>query len=385
MVTKESGNIKLADIEKELDRLWEELDAKSSVRACLFNFILYAQDPERIEYYNHLLSHVIQKYPCRILFIQGCADQDQSYLRTFVSTTASEKNPNTAACDRISIEVTNDHLETVPFLITPHLIPDLPVYLLWGEDPSLNHTLLQELEDMATRIVFDSEASLDIQKFSWQVLQEISATERQIFDLNWALLRPWRDVMTQVFRTEDDIRELLHTRILRVYYNGAFDDGDPFSQLRALYLQAWLAAQLTWKYVGHSYSERNLRIVYHNGVHEVVILLVPQQGDDIAIGSLRRIDVESSNKYHFSFQRGNDGHSVSITSSTPHSCSLPYKLLLTNLGREQALIKEILYQEPGAHYRNMLQIITTMNGELCPPEPDTPPNLDLLESTNAET
>ena len=83
-----------------------------------------------------------------------------------------------------------------------------PVYLLWGEDLQKNHPILKELEQLASCIVFDSEASVDIQKFSWQVLQEMSTTERLIFDLNWAALRGWREVLSQLFRTEAEIREL---------------------------------------------------------------------------------------------------------------------------------------------------------------------------------
>src|SRR5690348_8539575 len=129
-----------AKIEPELIRIWEGL-AKEKMRACLFNLIVFNRLSDRTDYIRDIVQKVSEKYPCRVLFITQDPQSPHSYLKTAVSVVGN----GTIACDYIDIGFAGPEMQRVPFVLLPHIIPDLPVSLLWTEDPSHDHPLFEPL------------------------------------------------------------------------------------------------------------------------------------------------------------------------------------------------------------------------------------------------
>jgi len=122
MMTEE---IELVDIEGELKRLTDEELGKKRTRACFFNLIIYAQKNERQPYYSSLIDGVLAKFPCRVFFITSEVGQ-RDYLRTHVTTKTLAEG---IFCEVIHIDFSGSLGERVPFILLPHIIPDLPLYL----------------------------------------------------------------------------------------------------------------------------------------------------------------------------------------------------------------------------------------------------------------
>ena len=153
-------------IETELIKIWEELAKENKMRASLFNLIVFNRLSARTDYIRSIVQKVVEKFPCRTLFVSQDPDAKQTYLKTAVSVVIPKAEESTVACDQIDIGVAGSELERVPFLLLPHILPDLPIYLLWAEDPSQPHPLFSPLIRLATRIIFDSESADNLLSFS---------------------------------------------------------------------------------------------------------------------------------------------------------------------------------------------------------------------------
>ena len=244
-------------IETELLKLWESL-AKEKVRACLFNLIIFNQLSARTDYIRSIVQKVSEKYPCRVLFISYDPDPNHSYLKTAISVIGS----GSIACDYIDIGFAGSEIQKVPFLLLPHIIPDLPVSLLWTEDPSVDHPLFEPLAKLATRLIFDSESADSLIAFSQKIL---SLYERgiEVADLNWARTEQWRDLIASLFHSGELLEQIQE---MRLTYNARTTESFCHLKVQSIYLLSWMASCLNWevkevsKNLGFTFKEQRAEI-----------------------------------------------------------------------------------------------------------------------------
>ena len=160
-----------ADIQNELDRIWESLETKNVARASLFNLIFFTQNNQRSSYIQKIAQKVIEKFPSRVIFVTVDKDAKEDFLKTQVSILSSSKGEFDVACDYIQIYASGSSHERVPFVVLPHILTDLPVYLIWGEDPCQKDPLCGQLEQLANRLIVDSEATSNLPKFASTLLE----------------------------------------------------------------------------------------------------------------------------------------------------------------------------------------------------------------------
>jgi hypothetical protein len=228
-------------IENELSQIWKKLSAEAKTRASLFNLIVFSRLSKRTDYYRHVVQLIIQKFPCRVLFISS--DPEHSYLKTSVSVVFPASGEESFACDQIDIGIGGDQWPRVPSILLPHLLPDLPTYLLWTEDPSENHPLFAPLSSFSSRIIFDSESSPSLLKFSETLL----SLPLEVADLNFARMEGWRDLFSVVFDTEESLQTLRSFGQMEIFYNSRETESFCHLKIQAIYLIAWLTCRLKWQ------------------------------------------------------------------------------------------------------------------------------------------
>jgi len=103
-------------------------------------------------------------------------------------------------------------------MVLPHLIADLPVFLLWGQDPTADLTVLPKLEGLADRLIFDSEAVDDLPRFASRLLAKASDG---FVDMNWARLSPWRQTLAHPFNNALDIAQLREAETVEIVFTAA--------------------------------------------------------------------------------------------------------------------------------------------------------------------
>ena len=237
-----------ANIETDLASLWDSLRESNKIRACLFNLILYVHEKERIRYYEDIIQTIVEKFPCRILFIQN-QGQSEKPLSVEVSTEAvGKRSGERVACDVITLKTPANQLYKIPFVILPHLVPDLSIFLLWAQDPTAENEIFPHFKEYATRIIFDSDCRGNLKEFAKKMLELTTAIKTDVVDLNWAGISRWREILAQIFETEQQIKGLYHAKEVRIAYNAKTGGHLLHPETQAIYLQGWLASCLTWKY-----------------------------------------------------------------------------------------------------------------------------------------
>lgn len=339
-------DIKVSHIQREL--------AKMQDHACLFNLVIYSQSEQRTAYLKEVIHSIVQKFPCRLLFIQGDPDATEHFFHASVT-----RGPH--SCAQIDIKASCNELARVPYVVIPHLVTDLPLYLLWGEDPTEEKIILPHLKPFAQRLIFDAESSATrLKSFCEKILEQRSTFKVDIMDLNWAWISNWRDVLSQIFDTQDKIHHLetAHTLLIE-YSQGEERAGKNSLPTQAIYLQGWLAAQLKWTFVSMDKQADTLLIKYHDSQGEHTVALCPKDVDDVPPGSLLSLEVTAANYPHYYIVRKNEGV-VTVHVSTLSTCELPFTLALSNPRRGLSFLREIFYQHTSEHYQKMLQTVASI-------------------------
>ena len=328
-------------IEPELIALWEALAKQNKTRASLFNLVVFNRLSPRTDYIRSIVQKVVSQFPCRILFISSDPDSPHPYLKTAISVVTPQGIDTDIACDQIDIGVGGAELERVPFLLLPHLIPDLPTYLLWTEDPSKPHPLFAPLSALATRIIFDSESADDLLAFANTLLQLNQKTGIDIADLNWARTEGWRDLIASLFDSPERLTTLSHLTHITLTYNARETPFFCHLKIQAIYLFAWLSSRLPFPLQPNIQSTT---------------------WEKLGPGTVIAVSLLSSDQYVFEASRLPDQyHQVKINISSSAKCELPYHFLLGKAATGQSLVKEICTKGTSTHYLEMLKQLQTLN------------------------
>ncbi|MCC5832593.1 MAG: glucose-6-phosphate dehydrogenase assembly protein OpcA [Chlamydiales bacterium] len=359
LMTVTENHIQLTNINEELNRLWDENQGENKIRASLFTLILYVQKTERLNFSEELIRSVVSKFPSRVVLIVSDEESKEAYLRTSVSSETVGEGDLQIFCEIIRIEVAGSLRGRVPFIIIPQILPDLPVYLLWTQDPSTENAILPHLEPYAKRIIFDPESTHDLQGYSHAVLSLLHRFHCGIGDLNWSALSGWRHLFTQVFDTFEAFVNLVQSKIIRIHYNKNSSEFQQHTEIEAAYLQAWIASRLNWKFESIEINEGNIRLSYARPTNKIVILLIPQDIPSLNPGAIVNIEVEcEKNKAHYVFKRHPQTRQVFIQYSDKDRCDIPICSTLSGVSEGKEIIEEIFYPSAGPHYREMLDILT---------------------------
>ena len=351
-------------IETELLKIWEDLSKENKMRASLFNLVVFNRLSTRTDYIRNIVQKVVEKFPCRTLFISQDPATEQSYLKTAVSVLIPKVGESSIACDLIDIGVAGTGVEKVPFLILPHLLPDLPVYVLWAEDPSVPHPLFAPLTRLATRVIFDSESASSLLNFAKTLLFFKEQTNIDIADLNWARTQGWRDLIKATFDAPHRLKDLFDVRSIKFQYNARESEFFCHLKIQAMYLLAWLMSRLEWTMVK---AEKDLRFDLHSKGQKIEAAIESAGWEKLGSGTVIAIEMTSSQGHNFSAARIKERyHYVKIHLSSPNSCELPYEFVLGQTATGQSLVNEICMKGTSDHYLDMLkELIILDKDKLC--------------------
>ena len=361
---KETVDIQVSNIEADLVKLGEGQQT-NQIKACLFNLIIYSHDPRRAAYLHQIVQAILEKFPCRIIFIQAHNNNGEEYLRSSVSNVVIGEGDVSISCDQINIDVTTKQLYRVPFVLLPILVPDLPIYLVWGQNPATDQIILPVLQKYASRLIFDAECADDLQQFSQNILNLLETTKMEIRDVKWAAVGGWREVVAHLFNTPEKVHALQFCKELEITYNSHESVFVHHTEVQPIYLQAWLAAQLEWKFQGLKPLKKGVHLHYQSGSDEVHVKLVPEDKPNLDAGIILAVKVKGSNGSSCIIHRRDDHPSVIVHIETEEQCEMPLILPLSELTNSIAFMTELIYRKTSTHYRNMLNMIAQINCQEC--------------------
>jgi len=344
-----------SEIESALTTIWDELQGTNKMRATLFNLIILAKKDERESYLQEIAKKLIEKFPARIIFVSmGPSDG----METQVNVLSAEEGENAIACDLIHIEIGGSFKERTPFLILPHILPDLPVYLLRTDDPVGTDPVSMELEALSRRIIFDSEATCDLPLYAQTILKHRESLHTDIADLNWARFEEWRTLLAGTFHTKDRLLALTEARQIVIEYNALSSKTFCHTKTQAIYLALWLGQRLDWT-LKNVLQNQELTFEYENSK----IDLKPTETKDLPPGRIVNIEIHAPGDEIFSLKRHEKlCHHVMIERSTPTICEIPTEFIFDKESG-LSLVKEICHKGTSTHFKGVLEILSNLDSE----------------------
>lgn len=352
-----------AEIEDGLLRIWDELAKANKMRASLFNLIIFNKVSSRTDYFRTIVQKIIDRFPCRVLFISHDPDPAKAYLKTAISVIAPE-GQNAIACDNIDIGVAGKEWERVFSLVLPHIVPDLPVYLLWADDPYVKHPLFEPLASLSHRIIFDSESSDCLYDFAKTALSLKETKDMAIADLNWARLEGWRDLLAATFDSKERLQDLSEIAEIRIVFNARPTEFFCHLKIQSMYLLALFAARLSWKLETAEEKEGLFYFTFENSVKAII---EPTVWETLGSGTVIAIELKTKSETCYSFARMPEAkHQAVIQIVSLDRCDLPYRYMLGQTASGQSLVREIFQQGTSSFFLETLQqLITLDKKKLC--------------------
>lgn len=326
-------------------------------KASLFNLIIYTNESRRTAYFQDIVRIVSSQFPCSVIFIHADENAKASNIKV---TIGSEKDTKLVP-NQIMIDASGEGLKQVPFIIFPYLIPDLPIYLIWAKDPTTEHNVLPHLQKYASRLIFDSECTENLQQFSQNLLAARAGdAPLQLTDMNWARIRGWREVLMQTFDTQERTDQLAASTSIKIVYNSRPSDISIHPETQAFYLQAWLASQLKWTFDRLQKEGRNFIFSYHTPEHPIQVRLQGDMNHKFASEEIMEFEASSDSFLYSLIRRGDT--QVIVHCNTLDRCELPFTLHLPTIWNARNFMQEIIYKITSKQYFNMLRLISQLPG-----------------------
>lgn len=321
------------DLEKTLKEIADEGDKAGQTRAALFTLMVYTSNKKREAHFKSVIDKVLAKSPCRVIFI--CASEQEG-LKTSVTT--KPIGSNKIYCEIIELKFAKTQSPQIPFLILPQILSDLPVYLLWTEDPLKENSLFPEISSWASHILFDAHSTPNLCAFSHSLLLLCTQSKATITDLNWSQLSSWRHLLAQTFQDQEARDSLQGATKIKIQ---AEESG-----VEALYLHTWLAALFHWE----TLSSQGGNALYTTPSGELEVVHIP-----VETPSIQEIEITNDQDgAHYQLTHVKGGN-VRVLFSDRVRCGLPVYDRLTLTDEADALRREFFYPSSKLHYLLMLQ------------------------------
>lgn len=309
----------------------------------LFNLILYATNPQRLKYLQDFIQTIVKSFPCRTILIYCDPEAPAKQLELQETTNATYS--------QIQINSSSEQLHRVPFVIFPILIPDLPLYLFWTEDPTREEIVLPRLIKFSKRLFFEYGNINERAAFSLRLLQMMHAhPEIEFIDLNWSINSGWRHLLPQVFDSADKIEQLRNAKTIKISYS--------HQPAQAVYLISWLASRLEWKSLASKPVGDGTEWLLQ-GPNEQIKVNICSGYQAANTGVVTALEVASSDGFTCNLTPNSTLSKIIVHIASNEICDLPFSLLLRSLKQPFPYLNEWLFSTPTDHYRNMLSWIST--------------------------
>lgn len=339
------------NISGQLTKLREEEEAPLGSRASLFNLVFYCEDQRRTELLQTILQATNARFPCRIIFIQG----DSSFTGSSPNVKLFNKKVKDISCDHIHITVSPQQLNRIPFIVLPYLLPDLQLFLIWGQNPVTDDKILPHLLPYASRLIFDADEITNFNEFSKEILEMINAYPQTAFiDINWTLTLAWRQILRQIFDNPITSEELRNSYEIQIHYNNRQEQWLTHANLQAFYLSQWLASRMEWISPCTKKLEEYTEYSCTGEHGKCKISLKPEVKEKLFPGTIFSVEINSIEHQCF-IAPYNNAPKVVIHISHQETCELPFTLPLQNLKPGFPFVKELFFEPFSTHYKEMLK------------------------------
>lgn len=332
---------------------------QNSTQSYLFNLIVYSTCETRTAELKTILSRVTEKFPCRIIQIEKICDANADEIKVSLSKEKYGKTGQISS-DIIHIFVSESQMERVPFIILPNIVSDLPVYLIWGDDPTYETKLLKSLQSFSSRLIFYAAWTQSLKDFSKRMLTFLKNLKIESMDISWALLSGWKELLAQVFDTPEKITQLQTCKKIKIAYRY----GKPHDLIDSIYLQAFIASRMGWEFKAQEIQHHHQKaLCYQYQGKDINVILDPIADLEGKPGSIIHFEIWAENETVYILDTSKNSTKVLLHISSEEKCELPCTFSLSDINRGSSFIREVFYQPPSEHYADTLAMISKVDWE----------------------
>ncbi|MBA3824291.1 MAG: glucose-6-phosphate dehydrogenase assembly protein OpcA, partial [Ktedonobacterales bacterium] len=247
--------VPLTKIKATLSTIWQRLNEarradgkKELTRSSVMTLVAFAPDAKETAWLHDAISGLTGQHPSRAIIL---ADGKQGDMATVEIRAHSLDGTGAVGSEIITLPVPEGNRRNLAALVTPLLLPDMPIFVWWsGGLPTRDETLygLLELGDYS---IFDS-ADFDNPKEDLIRLADLMVKRRQrqvthaaFNDFNWTRIKPWRELTAQCFDAEG--RGTFLRALDRVNIEYAVQPGEDACPFQSYIFAGWLASRLGWQ------------------------------------------------------------------------------------------------------------------------------------------
>ncbi len=373
----EAFPVPLAAIESELEKLWKSVarearrvarnaaerqdDAAASspvtgvARARVLNFVAYTSAKTNVsrdrEHTLDIVEHVVATHPFRSILIvadegEGAVDISATVRARALDGTDGRRIVH----EQVRIDARGPVSDSLPSIVLPLLLPDLPTFLWWPGDPPVNHAFWPRLVDACDHLILDSSAfsspMASIERYADFV--EVSKKHHTFGDLAWNQLAQWRSLVSQFFdgsACADCIEQIVAVTIEFVVRkpSGTGDLLQPNPSV-ALLMAGWLSSRLDWTVVSSQTDQGMVRyeLKARDG-HRIDLTLKPRMssGPPATVACVSIDTGVGAGRAHFAVEREGDKPVARVLASLPDACEVARSVSLAIDTRASLLAREL--------------------------------------------
>lgn len=213
--------------------------AAAEARASVLNLITVVTNEATLGSVQRVLDGLSITNPSRTLLLLAQHDRDAPKLEGQVSAQTRTETGHRVTTERVVLHAHGEPALHLASLVTPLLIPDLPVMLWWPGQPNFDSPLLRSLCELSDRLIVDTDDGfeethlrrlLDVARGDWG--------RAEIGDFNWARLMPWRHLTAQFFDMPGMVARLNQFHGVTIHHGA---DG---STIQAKLLGGWIKGRM---------------------------------------------------------------------------------------------------------------------------------------------
>jgi glucose-6-phosphate dehydrogenase assembly protein OpcA len=194
-------NISIREIEQELGRLREAATAPGAapnLRTSVMTHIAWV--PERwVDVATDTLAGMGERHPSRTILLFPRPDDQRDALDGEVDLRCFVRSgePGQVCSEVVSLQLCGPRALAPASVVMPLLITDLPVFLRWRGEPGFGEPALEQLIEVADRLVLDSDEWSDCDG-TFESLPELF-DKIAVSDIAWAKVQPWREAFAALW------------------------------------------------------------------------------------------------------------------------------------------------------------------------------------------
>lgn len=336
-------------------------------RNSVMDLVVIASDQRSAESAGETIEALAAHHPCRAIIVLDVPGGDTTIDATVTSLSHQLMECENCLYEQVFLRAQGAAAEHIPSLVEALLISDVTTYLWWTGSPPFKESRFTGALTIADVLILDTRL-LERPHEGFLELADIGRRHPgvSVGDLQWARLRPWREILAQFFNPGNRRAFLRGIASVEIDYVAQ----GPGNRSAAVLLAGWLSASLDWR-LKEAAAKTGGAVIAHleaPGGHAVEVAIRPVARTGFAAGDILAVRLKAVRGVEtcsMSAQRDVEHRDQVTTEGTVAGVALPPRSLAMPSLDDMSLIHQLLIGARGDKvYRHSLEAAAGLKAAL---------------------